>query len=257
MKTIVKCLIGGALFFVCVLIGYFATMPFIGNDKKEEEKVAEKPKIEVKEDSSEPASSPVASTTIVVSDSSDAIPPVPVLQEPAEPLTIASTEVKKNGDLYSLQVICTNVPVNVVIEYEIPDLHQKNTDGYFSRIPGCKSGSYKINVTNSANGEVLASKVVYGFKLPEEKPVERMSSGEFQLLLLKQSDNSLLGGKHPKVAKYISLSFEGLRDDDRKPGDILAVREKIAYGIWSSAKVIWVGYDESGKINSARIQPVY
>ena len=91
----------------------------------------------------------------------------------------------------------------------------------------------------------------------EEKRVEQMTSSEFQSLLLNQNDNSLLGGKHPKVAKTVTLSFEGLHEEERIPGDILAVREKIAFGKWNSAKVLRVGYDENGRINSAKVQPIY
>lgn len=238
MNTKVKYLLGCIIFLLCVGIGFFITKALSGNSR--EYQPYELP------DSS------VIRIDTVAPDSQTV-----VIQESAEPIEMASTDVQKTGDSYSLQIICTNVPVNVTLEYEIPDLGKKNSDGYFTRIPGRKSGSYKVNVKNSATGEVLASKDVSGFSLIEGKPVELMSAGEFQTLLLNQNDNSLLGGKHPKVAKSIALSFEGLRDGDKKPGDILSVREKIAYEIWNSAKVLRVGYDEKGKINSAKIQPVY
>ena len=84
-----------------------------------------------------------------------------------------------------------------------------------------------------------------------------MTAAQFQALLLNQNDNSLLGGKNPKIAKSVALSFTDLKEGEKRPNDILAVREKIAFGIWSSARVVRVGYDESGRINSATIQPVY
>ena len=248
MNTKVKYLLGCIVFVLCVLVGYFITK-YIGESSESKDTEMELLGTQsVEEQPNFPASSETTKEAGV--DDKDN-------NELSEPLQIALTEVQKNGDYYTLHVTCVNIPVNVILGYEIPVLKQKNTDGYFSRIPGCKSGSYKIVVTNSSTGEVLASKVVTGFKLIEEKPKELMTSGEFQSLLLNQNDNSLLGGKHPKVARSVSLSFEGLRDGDRKPSDILAVREKIAYGIWSTAKVLHVGYDENGKINSARIQPIY
>lgn len=234
-----KYLLGGIIFVLCACIGFFL-MKSLQSDTNvnEAEDVRDIQTDSIKE-------KPAKVDTLAKEETNK------------QKLEIVSTEVQKVGDSYSLRVICINVPANVVLKYELPDLRLKNSDGYFTRIPGRKSGSYIINVTNSSTGEVLASKTVYGFKLKEEKIVEQMSSSEFQALLLNQGDNSLLGGKHPKVARSISLSFEGLREDDRKPGDILAVREKIAYGIWRSAKVVRVGYDANGKINSARIQPVY
>ena len=248
MNTKVKYLLGCIIFILCILVGYYITK-FMGDSSKTKEVETELLGTQsVEEQHGFPASSETIEEIGV--DDKDK-------QEPSEPLKIALTEVRRNGDFYTLNVICENVPVNVILGYVIPELNKKNTDGCFTRIPGCKSGSYKVVVTNSSTGEILASKVVSGFKLIEEKPKELMKSGEFQSLLLNQNDNSLLGGKHPKVAKSVSLSFEGLRDGDRKPSDILAVREKIAYGIWSTAKVISVGYDENGKINSARIRPIY
>lgn len=238
MNTNVKYLIGVLVFFLCLCVGFFltkSTKSLIsqnnGNDTIIDNPIIEEP---------------------------DSIDTLQVQKEVStQVLEISSTDVQKMGDSYSLQITCTNVPANVILSYEVPSLRLKNLDGYFTRIPGCESGSYKVNVINSATGEILVSKVVSGFKLKKEKPVDPMSSVEFQSLLLNQSDNSLLGGQHPKVAKSIALSFEGLRDDDRKPSDILAIRDKINFGIWSSAKVLRVGYDEKGKINSVRIQPVY
>jgi hypothetical protein len=244
MNTNLKYLLGGSAFLICAGVGFIVTRAIKGSSPKMELQQVE--------------ASSVKETNEVIKDTVSPVPEnnvqeMPVLQKPVK---IVSAVVKKTGDDYTLQITCSDVPANVVLGYEIPDLRMKNTDGYFIRIPGRKSGNYRVNVTNSLTGEVLASKTVTGF-IREETKVELMSSGEFQALLLNQNDNSLLGGKHPKVAKSVALSFEGLRDDDRRPGDILAVREKIAYGIWTSAKVIKVGYDESGRINSARIQPIY
>ena len=101
------------------------------------------------------------------------------------------------------------------------------------------------------------SEAVSGFVLIDDAQVDKMTAGQFQALLLNQNDNSLLGGKHPKIARNVTLTFTGLQDGEKRPNDILAVREKIAFGIWSSARVLQVGYDENGRINSARIQPVY
>ena len=239
MNTKYKYLLGGIIFVLCACVGFLLM--------KSPQSETNVPKTE----------GVIVTQTDSIKEKTVKVDTLAKEETNKQKLEIVSTEVQKVGDSYSLRVICINVPANVVLKYEIPDLRLKNSDGYFTRIPGRKSGSYIINVTNSATGEVLASKTVYGFKLKEEKIAEQMSSSEFQALLLNQGDNSLLGGKHPKVARSISLSFEGLRDDDRKPGDILAVREKIAYGIWRSAKVVRVGYDANGKINSARIQPIY
>jgi len=87
--------------------------------------------------------------------------------------------------------------------------------------------------------------------------VNKMSAVEFQRLLLDQNDSSLLGGMNHGVAKRVSIIVRSLNEGDRKPEDILAVRDKIANGIWVSAIVNSVNYDSQGKINSIVISPIY
>lgn len=246
MDNKLKYLLAGVAFIVCGGAAYLVTKHFHDPENNNELVASEGEGV-----SGDPA--PRDSVETSVNDTQKDAPTVPE----ASKTIIMKTEVQKIGDSYALQVTCINVPVNVILEYAIPALRQKNSDGYFTRIPGCKSGSYKVNVVNSNTGEILASKTVSGFKIAEEKAPGLMTAHEFQALLLNQNDNSLLGGKHPNVAKDIKLIFEGLREDDKKPGDILAIREKIAFGIWSSAKVIGVNYDDNGKIYAARIQPIY
>ena len=247
MNANLKYFLGGATFLLCAGGGYLVTKAIKGTSNKNETQ----PSIAI--GSSVKAADEVIKDTLSSTPEDANVPEIAV----TEPVRITSAVVKKTGSEYTLQVTCTNVPENVILGYEIPDLRMKNTDGYFIRIPGRKSGSYKVIVTNSITGDILASKVVSGFVKADEPVADLMTASEFQALLLNQNDNSLLGGKHPKVAKSVSLSFEGLHDDDKRPNDILAVREKISFGIWSSAKVLRVGYDENGRINSARIQPIY
>lgn len=84
----------------------------------------------------------------------------------------------------------------------------------------------------------------------------KMTAAEFQRILAS-SDASILGGKNPKVAKNIQISCQGLRDGEKKPGDVVAVRQKVIMDQWISFTVVSVGYDSTGKINSAVIRPNY
>lgn len=84
----------------------------------------------------------------------------------------------------------------------------------------------------------------------------KMSAAEFQNLIVG-GDNSILGGKNPKVAKTIQFSVDGLREGDRRPQDVVGIREKVGNGIWTSFRVSTVGYDSQGKIDSAVIVPNY
>lgn len=96
----------------------------------------------------------------------------------------------------------------------------------------------------------------------EPAPVQKMTTGEFQSLLLNLHDNSLIAGRnlkarHPKVAESVSLSFEGMREGERRPTDIQEVRDKIANEQWESARVVSLGYDANGHVNAASIKPIY
>ncbi|MBO4673398.1 MAG: hypothetical protein J5616_03515 [Bacteroidaceae bacterium] len=179
------------------------------------------------------------------------------------PVSIVVDGKQQKGNSYILQVHAENIPENVVPLFRIDQIGRKSTNGIFTDIPGNQSGIYIVQVVNNSTGEELASLVVGGFDVikpafeEKEQEVSKMSAGEFQSLLLNQNDNSLLGGKNPKVARTVIIRAQGLEEGERAPGDILAVREKIANGIWTSARVVSVGYDNSGRINSVTIQPVY
>lgn len=227
------------LFLICVGIGFLVT-------KFGKEGVKEFLSVSVTEKKDS-----LSSDTIIIN-----LKPKEVKELPA-PMEIVSKEVKKEGKYYTLRMECDNLPTDVNISYEIPELKMKNASGAFTKIPGCKSGCYIVNIVDAKTNDILLSESVSGFVLIDDVLVDKMTAAQFQTLLLNQNDNSLLGGKHPKIAKYVALTFTDLQEGEQRPNDILAVREKIAFGIWSSARVLHVGYDENGRINSARIQPVY
>lgn len=246
MKNIYKYVLAGGIFFLFVGVGFMLTKIFT-TDSVEKSIIKESKFSELK--NTPVLNSKVNDDTIAKSSNNENLTPM-------EPISIVA-DVKNNGSDYSLQITCENAPANMMLRYEIPALRMKNSDGYFVGIPGCKSASYKVNVVDVSTGKILVSRLVHGFVIVKSEPVELMTKSEFQSLLLNHGDNSLLGGKNPKVSRNIYLTFEGLRDGDIKPEDILAVREKISYGIWGSAMVIRVGYDNTGKINSAKIKPIY
>ena len=187
----------------------------------------------------------------------------PTVQQEVAEIKIVVDKKQQNGNSYTLQVHADNVPNTVEPLFKIDQIGRKSTNGLFTNIPGILSGKYIVKLVDNSNGEELASLEVVGFdviKVDVEKTesvVSGMSAGEFQSLLLNQNDNSLLGGKNPKVARTVVIRTQGMNEGEKAPGDILAVREKIANGIWTSARVVSVGYDNSGRINSVTIQPIY
>ena len=188
-------------------------------------------------------------------DTGDTIIPSGNRINPVEILVVEKT--LQNDNLYTLRVRAENIPERVTPVYKIESIKRISAEGYFKNIPGTPSEKYEVVVVDEATGIVLARKTIGGFKCIAPPPVIGMTAGEFQVLLLNLNDNSLLGGKNPKVAKNVGLTVRGMHDDEPTPGDIQAVRDKISNRIWVSARVISVGHDEKGRINSAVIQPVY
>lgn len=91
----------------------------------------------------------------------------------------------------------------------------------------------------------------------EEKEKPKMTAKAFQALLANRSDNSLLGGHNPQVAKSISFSIRNMKEGENRPDDVLSIRQKVSYGVWAGIRVVSVGYDSNNRISSAVIEPIY
>lgn len=180
-----------------------------------------------------------------------ATPQFPV---PAD-VKLSASRPTKNGNGYSFQARCSGMPQGVAYHYELwsSRMVQKSANGNFSNVPANAKGSYTLIVVGDADSRTYAKIVVSGF----DKAADRMSKSEFQSLLLRLKDTTLLGGKNPKVAKSVAIRTSGLRNGDRAPGDILAIRDKIANGIWQTANVIDVEYNDKDQICAITVQPVY
>lgn len=175
----------------------------------------------------------------------------------AEP-TISVVARGKQGDKYNIQVKCENLQEGIVVSYKVKELKISTNDGNFTNLPGCQNGEYTFVATNTSTNDIVAEIVIGGFiQNQEEATVQKMSVRDFQRLLLNQNDNSLLGGKNPRVARYVRFTCVGLHEGDYPAEDVQHVRDKIANDIWKSAVVTNVGYNERGQINSATITPVY
>ena len=168
---------------------------------------------------------------------------------------------EKKGDAYTVIVYGVNLPQEMAVCYKLVNPVNNKTieshNGIFNGVPGNKMGFYTAYIVERTNkSNVLASEKISGFGQVDTQ-VAKMSASEFQSLLLNQRDVTLLGGRNPKVAKYVVVSVVGLATGERRPDDIQAVRDKIANGIWSSASVVSVSYDSNGKINAVTIRAIY
>ena len=249
-----RILIGAGVFILSLGIGFVVPSLFTGN--KEDTPMASPIQ--------EPVSKAITATSSNTVDEGDIVlspARVDSVQEretsTVEKPQLKLVSLKRNGSTYTLIVNCENAPEDIVVHYKILGLDFVSETGVFRKVPGISSGKFTVTAFNSEDMSTIARKEISGFNLIDEHPVEKMSASEFQSLLLNQKDNSLLGGKNPKVAKYVALHCVGLNEGDFPANDIQHVREKIANGIWSTCIVNHVGYNERGQINSATIRPVY
>ena len=95
----------------------------------------------------------VPARSVAVADSSETNVESSEVKEQLAPMKIISKNVKKTGTFYTLRIECSDIPKNVSIYYEIPELRRKSDNGVFTKIPGSKSGSYLVNVVNAQTKE--------------------------------------------------------------------------------------------------------
>lgn len=180
------------------------------------------------------------------------------LRQEDNTIAIHASNPKLNGGTYGFTASCENIPSGTNYHYELWNnkLVKKSTDGHFSGVPGTANGKYKLCVVSDKDGENLGNIEISGFKEISTDGV-KMSKGQFQALLLNLRESTLLGGRNPQVAKSISFTFSDIQDGENRPFDVQSIRDKISFGVWKSAVVISVAYDEKNRINSAVVKPVY
>lgn len=277
MNTKQKYIFGGVIFLLCICLGFFIMSLFDSPSEKEEQSQSQTD-TGVKQEKVVQNSDTTKSNSNEDHGISHDVDSIESITESVESpkakeagnksnesvkvdlkKTAKSVHWDKKDGSYSMTVVVDN-PTNDDLTYEIPALKKTSNNGKFSHIKGISSGKYTVIVKNS-KGKTIASKDISGFSLKEDKQdkderqVKGMSASEFQALL--QSGKSIEGGKHPKVAKDVSFSYVGIKDGEKKPNDILALREKVNFETWKSFKVVNVGYDKDGRVNSVVIQPIY
>ena len=195
---------------------------------------------------------------------------------------ISASKPKLNGDCYSFVVTANNLPQNESVYYELYNIKgmkvKSSTNGSFSGIPGVPGGKYIVWLVGSKSGK-LKSTFVQGC-IPtntennikngkEDEIVERprkmlVTKEDFQSKLLNANDMTLkMSRKASDKKSLLSKNFYVVvinmnSDENKKPTDIEGVREKIHFGIWKSASVTDISYDEAtGQVTRVVIKPIY
>lgn len=177
------------------------------------------------------------------------------------------------GDSYRFKCTCTGVPEGTNIHYELwsDRLVQSSKDGNFKNVPGIAGGKYKLCLVKD-EAENLVTIRVSGFMPIEdspgpEGPVQKkplITKDEFEKKMLNPNDNSLVVARRATDKKTVlahgfSITIVGMATSEKNlPTDIEGIHDKIHFGIWKSARVIELVYNEkTGQVTKATISPVY
>lgn len=91
-----------------------------------------------------------------------------------------------------------------------------------------------------------------------------ITKDEFETKMLNPNDNSLVVARRATDKKTVlahgfSITIVGMATSEKNlPTDIEGIHDKIHFGIWKSARVIELVYNEkTGQVTKATISPVY
>ena len=210
--------------------------------------------------------------SILTSESSDVKNETEI--SPVQKIELRATRPRRSGDGYSFKATCQGVADGESVHYELWSDRkiQSSTDGLFTGVPSVGGGSYKLCLVGNGNRN-LATIRVSGF-VPQEaehtqdvqEKAKKMliSQSEFQTRMLNPNDNTLkmarrATDKKSPLAHNFTLKVVGMSPSENKcPSDVEGVREKIHFGIWKSATVTELAYNEStGQVVQATITPNY
>lgn len=283
-----KYLLLTGIFVVTFGIGYFGVKVVCNSKSTEKETIAQNNK----EDSSKeekPLTPPVEKKFSEAQEDTVATQPA-ITETQGQTNPIQETSVKREqislnpskpelwGNSYRFRCTCTGVPEGTNIHYELWSnrLVQLSKDGNFKNVPGIAGGKYKLCLVKDENENLVTIRVsgfmpVENEDSPEseeavlEKPKKMLiTKDEFEAKMLNPNDNSLVVARRATDKKTVlahgfSITIVGMATSEKNlPTDIEGIHDKIHFGIWKSARVIELVYNEkTGQVTKATISPIY
>lgn len=280
-----KYLLLAGIFVVTFGIGYFGVKVVCNSKSTDKETIAQNDN-EASAEGKEPLTppdekkSPEAPTDTVatqpaITETQGQTNPGPEASINKEKISLNPSKPELWGDSYRFKCTCTGVPEGTNIHYELwsDRLVQSSKDGNFKNVPGIAGGKYKLCLVKD-EAENLVTIRVSGFMpiengaSPEpggavqKKPL--ITKDEFEAKMLNPNDNSLVVARRATDKKTVlahgfSITIVGMATSEKNlPTDIEGIHDKIHFGIWKSARVIELVYNEkTGQVTKATITPVY
>lgn len=278
-----KYLLLAGIFVVTFGIGYFGVKVVCNSKSTDKETIAQNDK-ETSAKGEKPLTPPNKKKSPEAQDTVATQPAIAETQgqtNPGQEASINKEKISLNpskpelwGDSYRFKCTCTGVPEETNIHYELwsDRLVQSSKDGNFKNVPGIAGGKYKLCLVKDEN-ENLVTIHVSGFMPIEDSPepggaVQKkkmlITKDEFEAKMLNPNDNSLVVARRATDKKTVlahgfSITIVGMATSEKNlPTDIEGIHDKIHFGIWKSARVIDLVYNEkTGQVTKATISPVY
>ena len=127
----------------------------------------------------------------------------------------------------------------------------ESKNGSFVGVPPSEveGGIYIIYLVDKKDSVLCTPQTMDGF-LPVQNVGNKLSMAELQKLI-DTGDDSLIGnGENPYLAPDYTINYKGLSNEDDHPDNLADVLEKLDMGVWNSAKVESVEYDNTNHIKS-------
>lgn len=280
-----KYLILAGIFVVTFGIGYFGVKVVCNSKSTDKETIAqndketsakgEKPLTPPNKKKSPEAPADTVATQPAITETQGQTNPGQEASINKEKISLNPSKPELWGDSYRFKCTCTGVPEGTNIHYELWSnrLVQSSQDGNFKNVPGIAGGKYKLCLVKD-EAENLVTIRVSGFMPIEnegspgpegavqKKPL--ITKDEFEKKMLNPNDNSLVVARRATDKKTVlahgfSITIVGMATSEKNlPTDIEGIHDKIHFGIWKSARVIELVYNEkTGQVTKATISPVY
>lgn len=280
-----KYLLLAGIFVVTFGIGYFGVKVVCNSKSTDKETIAQNDK-ETSAKGEKPLTPPNKKKSPEAQDTVATQPAIAETQgqtNPGQEASINKEKISLNpskpelwGDSYRFKCTCTGVPEETNIHYELwsDRLVQSSKDGNFKNVPGIAGGKYKLCLVKDENENLVTIRVSGFVPIENEDSTESggavqkkkmlITKDEFEKKMLNPNDNSLVVARRATDKKTVlahgfSITIVGMATTEKNlPTDIEGIHDKIHFGIWKSARVIELVYNEkTGQVTKATISPVY